>query len=279
MKYNIPYDEAIELYYKLKNNYEQNKRDHYRNTHGKKSMPKCISCRKHVGSKFTTTIIQDDTFYGRRLSATCGDIKNPCTLNIQIDIDYFHPFKPMLDEYLKNIDKYKLEIIHLKNNKMFFDIDTISEFNTTSDKLKDIVKDYTITNQQFLESIKCKNMDPYYQELYEKIYANNQLLNRYIKDPKDELIRSFMENYINEIVPIQHKIRSTKYAVNYVEANKHHIYNLVQNTNKLEDYLFPKDTSREYNIINLDGIYSSGKTTKTRKNKKVPKQTTLRMKK
>ena len=115
--------DALEIYYKLKSNYEaklhKSKNKIIKNTnlstkekqeYIKKIIPKCINCKRPVGSIFTNE--------NRTLRAICGDTVNPCNLHIELYkseiiqiTDMTTVLKETLEEFKENIIRTKLDLI------------------------------------------------------------------------------------------------------------------------------------------------------------------------
>jgi hypothetical protein len=89
--------EGLNTYYKMKSEYEeanlknrnkimknQNLSWKEKRTEYKKLKPKCINCKRPVGSIFSSVYNPDEN--GRKLMAVCGDRANPCPLNITINL-------------------------------------------------------------------------------------------------------------------------------------------------------------------------------------------------
>jgi hypothetical protein len=109
-KKKVAYDEAVDEYYTLKSNYEEeiqkNKKEILNNPRLSKRekrmeylklKPKCVVCQRPVGSIFKNVVVssQENGTEGatdegsklktRNLIALCGDRENPCSLKITLN--------------------------------------------------------------------------------------------------------------------------------------------------------------------------------------------------
>ena len=115
--------EAINEYYRLKDKYESGYYDKYvkpiiksdKSNREKRvefsKLPKheCINCKRNVGSIFS--LVQDTNELLRKYIVKCGDLADPCPLDIQINYSSREPFDSIISTGLSDIDLVKLEII------------------------------------------------------------------------------------------------------------------------------------------------------------------------
>ena len=141
--------EAINEFYRLKDNYENEYKKKYvfpiiksdKDKRGKRiefsrlPKPQCINCKRNVGTIFT--IKTDIKEYVRNFIVKCGDMSDPCPLDIQINYSIREQLYSFVNNGSKSIEKLKLEIIKEKNNALFFNKDVVSSFEKITSKLKD----------------------------------------------------------------------------------------------------------------------------------------------
>jgi len=72
----------------------------------KKIKPKCVNCKRDVGTRFSTN--------DRHLRAVCGDEANPCKLNIDIKLGLSNQFTDIQDEISADLNTAKIKIIETK---------------------------------------------------------------------------------------------------------------------------------------------------------------------
>jgi hypothetical protein len=247
--------EAINEFYRLKDKYESVFYDKYvkpiiksKKTNKEKRvefarLPKheCINCKRNVGTIFN--ISYDSKELLRKFMAKCGDLNDPCPLDIQINYSVRERFDKVIDEGLASVEKIKLDIIKQKNNALFFEksqnIITIFEKLTTNLKKeteqlgfsleKDILKNdnperIILLNKSINEfGIGC--ILPFKQMIHDFMDTNNELM-----------INQAINFYVNEMIPKLKEIQNIRYAVNMVEYDAdEQKYILIQRQNSLEN--------------------------------------------
>lgn len=79
--------------------------------------PECVSCGRNVGTIFSIKHQEDEPF--RIFVAKCGDIKDPCPLDIHFQISDRDTYERSINDTLSDLDQVKKEIIKEKNDVMF----------------------------------------------------------------------------------------------------------------------------------------------------------------
>uniref|UniRef100_A0A6C0HRN3 Uncharacterized protein n=1 Tax=viral metagenome TaxID=1070528 RepID=A0A6C0HRN3_9ZZZZ len=136
---------------------------------------KCVNCGRYVGSIFSNN--------ERILKAICGDAKNPCNLNIQVEMPPISVLTKVMRIENKNIDFLKNKIIEIKNDYIFgyaTEEETVQIFKKLKDQLnKSITKSQKLF--QLLIEIKpnMEEVDKLKVERDELIVAYKVLLNDY----------------------------------------------------------------------------------------------------
>ena len=101
----------------------------------KKIQPKCINCNQIGGTIFS---LENNKF-----RAYCGNVVNPCSLNINIERKKKQLINEKVDEYIQNIKKLKQEIIKIKLDFIFEFIseqESVAKFNETKIKINTITR-------------------------------------------------------------------------------------------------------------------------------------------
>ena len=123
--------EAINEFYRLKDKYQTSYYEKYVKSivKSKKSkrekrvefskLPKneCINCKRNVGTIFTINLNAKEGI--KTFKSKCGDVQDPCPLDIQINYSEREPMDMIIREGLIEINKIKLEIIKEKNNALY----------------------------------------------------------------------------------------------------------------------------------------------------------------
>ena len=157
-------NDAINNYYKLKNQYDENFYDKYvkkivvsnKSKREKKAAfatlpkPKCINCKRNVGSIFSIKNDSENEYH--IYTALCGDVLKPCPLNIKILMSNTTLFENVLEPINSSsgeINKLKIQIINAKNNLLFGYIPEKQSF-TVFETLTTDLKNKITTNEFFL---------------------------------------------------------------------------------------------------------------------------------
>lgn len=248
--------EAINEFYRLKDKYQSSYYEKYvkpivksnkskrekRVEYSKLPKHECINCKRNVGTIFSIrNKIKDQIKY---FTAKCGDIQDPCPLDIKINYSIREQFDTLIDIGLKNIEKIKLDIIKEKNNALFFDKDVVKQFEKLTDELK-----LESDNTGFLiESNILKNDNPEKRDLLKLtkdefgkgfIIPFKQMIKEYLETNNELVLNQAVNFYINEMIPKLKEIQNLSYDVNYIEFDPEtNIYNLIQIPNSLENKEF-----------------------------------------
>jgi len=274
--------EAINEFYRLKDKYESVYYDKYikpiiksKKTNKEKRvefarLPKheCVNCKRNVGTIFNISYDINEVL--RKFIAKCGDLNDPCPLDIQIKYSVRERFDKVITEGLASVEQIKLDIIKQKNNALFFE--KSQNIITVFEKLTTNLKKETEQLGFSMERDILKNDNP------EKIILLNKSINElgigYIL-PFKQMIHEFMETnneliinqainfYVNEMIPKIKEIQNIRYAVNMVEYDSdEQKYLLIQRQNSLEN----EEECFEHDDKVLKFIKGMRKGNKTRKN-------------
>jgi Leucine-rich repeat (LRR) protein len=207
------YEESLFEYFRLKQQYEQSvrkiKRDAYRNEPTKKMgrmaalsiKPKCINCKRPVGSLFSKR--NDDKY-----TILCGDTSNPCNLNVQIFNGGYVHFVDFIDILKDELNVTKEAIIRQKLDTIFSYISEeqsieifkkeLESYNSSSTSYKEYLNMY----EEYYHSSQKKE---FIQKKNNKIFLLNEkvtdLLEEYKKTNNTEFLKTALKIQINEIYP------------------------------------------------------------------------------
>lgn len=254
-----PYDAILE-FYKLKEKFENdmniNKRKIINNpTLSKKEkrseflklMPKCVNCKRpsKKGTIFSIVYHSADENNGeyRSFKAICGDLANPCNLNIEVNVGG----KQRLDEELNNIrneiNEAKKKIIDYKN-KLLFGLITTEEALENFDNNKEYIVELTSIYEKYLEMWnkevdnpeKKLELDETLVQSYETINTIKDCIRKMNKNNDSQFAVEAALIYHTTLQPLLNKIRHLKYEENMVfyDDNKCH---LIQRKYKTDDIL------------------------------------------
>ena len=258
---NITPIEAINEFYRLKDKYENGFYEKYvkpilTNKKSKREkkvefskLPKqeCINCKRNVGTLFTIRNDIEDNI--KKFTAKCGDIENPCPLDIQINYGIREGMNKFINSGLGYIDEIKLNIIKEKNNVIFFDKNVMGIF----DKLTEDLKSESDNAGIMIETNILRNDNPEKKMLLKKsiiefgkgfILPFKEMIKQYDETNNELIINQAVHFYIHEMIPKLKEIQEMKYDVNMVEFDEiNNIYKLIQLPISLEnnEYFYKGD--------------------------------------
>jgi len=305
----ITFNEALNNYYEFKTLYEtsynKEKRDIINNkklswnekrSKFQKLKPKCINCKRPVGTLFSRKFTSDNSREFKTLLAVCGDKVKPCKLNINLKLENVETLEDNIKVLDNSIQEDKNIIIKKKNELLFGYITTENAVNTF-ETLKTYLNDSYELKNFFLELLisKTDNEDKKKEltQLLSEYYVIIKNISQDIKDANADNNIQLIEdtirnNYVDLLmskpgtsdsppqIGILEKIRNLKYAYNNVEydedTNKYH---LVQKKTTIESLESPHDTE----IISYTfGVFETkSKTKKTGKKETKTKTKTRKL--
>jgi hypothetical protein len=300
-KVKITIDEALNDYYKLKSKYETDYQEKYikpilrsadkskrekRLEYQKLPKAECVNCKRNVGTIFTIEI--DETEYSRTFIATCGDLNDPCPLEINFEYTFRNELNKEILDANNDINEIKNKIIIDKNNMMFGYVDkskAIAKFDINTSELKSITE-----GAGFIMDINIQlNDNPIKKDLIkssedklgvEFLLPFKEMIKTFDQTGNTEVLNKAVKFYVDEMLPLIITIRNLKYEVCYVDFienkdlehkdEKGDMNFLIQKKNSLynlEYTLYGNDEVKEF----VKGIGDPGKA-KTRKLHQDPNQ-------
>lgn len=232
-------NDAINNYYKLKNQYDENFYDKYvkkivvsdkskrekRAAFATLPKPKCINCKRNVGSIFSIKNDSENEYH--IYTALCGDVLKPCPLNIKILMSNTTLFENVLEPINSasgEINKLKIEIINAKNNLLFGYIPekvSFSLFETLTTELKNKISTNEFFLNDFVESFDSLEQRQTLQknkiDFATKVQDFKNRITEFDETKNPQIIHSAVEFYTNDISPQAKEIRNLTYAYNNVE--------------------------------------------------------------
>jgi hypothetical protein len=280
-------NDILNEFYQLKEKYEKTYYEKYvkkiirttnksnkekKREYAKLPKPECINCKRNVGTIFLIT--QDAEELRRNFSIKCGDISDPCPLDIKFYYGNRVPYDSEIRFQTESLNKLKDRIVLEKNNTIFGynspDVAT-DIFNYLTDELKTI----TDITGFLIEKNLLVNENPAKKELIYKL--QDELQKEYITPYKEFIYKFIHENnidyckeavqlYVNEIIPKLKEIQNLKYEINHVEYNNdNNTFHLMQYPNSLDNL--------QYQLSSYDEIISSVKGVKYKSSQKTKKST------
>jgi hypothetical protein len=227
--------ESLDQYYSYKDKYESNlKKDkaqiikleglswREKRIEFMKIKPKCINCRRPVGSIFSTKVQED----GRHLIALCGDRKSPCPFNININLGLVQNIQDNLRNDETSLNDYKRDVIVDKNDLLFGYItaeEAVVKFDKLKDQVTEFTKVYEFTLQTYLNivdnPVKKAELEKLQMEFYNNLDNFNTMIKQYNTTQNTQLIVDAIDLYKNTMEPRANEIMNKKYVYNGVEYN------------------------------------------------------------
>jgi hypothetical protein len=218
---------------------------------------KCVGCEKNVG-----TIFMEDN---RMLKATCGDMTNPCSLNIEINLEETYSIHELYKKQLVELEDIKQKIIRKKLDLLFGlekeDI-VVSEFEKLKEEFNQlnefflsleekISNNSLITNPENDTKIKKKEMlESLNKELMNNINEFKKSINDYrntknTSQISNRFLNDGIELYINKITIGLKRIRRINYEYMEMEVD------ITENEWKPPFYLIKKNLQENKNEITM----------------------------
>ena len=228
--------ESLDQYYSYKDKYESNlKKDktqiikldglswREKRAEYMKIKPKCINCRRPVGSIFSTKNQED----GRHLIALCGDRKQPCPFNININLGLVQNIQENLHNDENTLNEYKRDVIIDKNDLLFGYItaeEAVVKFDKLKEQVTEFTKVYEFTLETYLNVVdnpaKKAELEKLQLEFYNNLDNFNLMIKQYNATQNTQLIVDAVDLYKNTMVPRANEIMNKKYVYNGVEYNE-----------------------------------------------------------
>jgi hypothetical protein len=262
--------DAFNEYYKLKNKYESDynkdkqkiiknkqmswkeKRNEY-----KQLKPKCINCKRPVGTIFSIKHSGEPNDDFRELKAICGSLSEPCTLNININAGVTYNIMDHIKELEKDIENYKNEIIEYKN-KLLFGYTKTETAVENFDRIKEAINDTSfllnINYEHMFDVVDNKITNESIAKLKEEVYILiNEIkmsIKRFDSTGNVQFVRDSIDIYVNQMESKLKELSALKYKVNLVEFDESEgVYRLIQRKNGIADL---EDSYIAPNVINFN---------------------------
>lgn len=277
-------NKLIDTFYELKEKYESAKRVQVRQIISNKDLsarqkrakfikmekPKCVNCGRAVGTIFTIT--RKDKF--RVFAAKCGDLENPCPLDIKFSVADRIKYQKSIKEGQEQINNVKTDIIMAKNDMLFNYID--ADANTIFTELTNQLEELSEETGEIIENNILINDNPETKQLLNSkqkhfvedvLSQYNEIVDEFkVQQSSDIDFQILAEYYVDDIMPAATEIRKLKYQQNFVECDKENtnkmpICMLVQQNNPSNQYYFNKDHDKIFS--NVVGVFVKNTKSKT----------------
>lgn len=230
---------AVDQFYKLKSEYEKSiynekikiinndtlsKEDKLKKY--KLIKPKCVACKKEVGTIFTTN--------NNKLSVKCGATKSifnknftPCNLNILIEKGNIDLLPRIINEFHKEKENDKDEIIKTKLN-YFFNFEnednTIKNFKELKKNYLEDMETYTDYLTEFNDTVNNSENQKEINKTILDINTSKELIKEMLKEYKQEEKQALLKDAVKENVEVLqnliNKYNTLKYKYYTIETIK-----------------------------------------------------------
>ena len=232
--------DALNEYFKLKNKFENDfnvykkkiinnvtlsKRE--KRSEFLKIMPKCVNCRRpsKKGTIFSVTFnaeTENESAY-RKFSAVCGNLVDPCNLDIEIRLGETEPLDKLISDMRNEIKLYKNKIIDDKNKLLFGLITTekaLENFDFNKSYINDLTSVYELYLDQWNKIVDNPDKKTELEDAIILSYENIDKIKECIKKMNEnddvKLAGAAANIYVTTLKPLLEKIRHLKYSENLV---------------------------------------------------------------
>lgn len=186
---------------------------------------KCVNCNKDGGTIFLET--------SDSLKATCGNISNPCDLNIDIK-------KIKKENILNNLNIIEKELEITKKTITLTKLDYLFKYieeDNAVEKFEELKNELTSKQEKYNKlltyyyditenSEKNQLLNDKTDELYNNISQYKEFIQLFKDSEDNKYLKDAINIYIEKIMVLNKKIMELKYKINLVETHeeKHFLY-------------------------------------------------------
>ena len=216
-----------------------------------KLMPKCVNCKRpsRIGTIFSITFhpSDDKTDSYRIFKSSCGNLADPCNLNIEINLGSVESLDKLIEDIRKEIKEAKNKIIDDKNKLLFGLMTTetaLENFDSNKSYINDLTSVYESYLDQFNQKVDNPNKKSELDESLVLLYENIDKIKDCIKKMNENDDRQFAFDaaniYYTTVDPLMKKIRQLKYGENLVlNEDSNDTCRLIQRKNTIDDLSVP----------------------------------------
>ena len=202
-----------------------------------KKKKRCVNCQQEGGSIFTIT--------KKSLTAICGNKNTPCDLNINIKKKHYTKSNDLSEILYDEINDIKKNIIKNKMD-LIYQYKTEEEIVDNFTELKEDLTNLSLSYEEALHhyfnvvdnKLKKDELKKYKTDFYNILIKINELNEQYKEEKNIDLLKSSIDIYKSNIIPLVKQIQSVKYKENYLnveEKSNEKEYHLVQNEYTISD--------------------------------------------
>jgi hypothetical protein len=187
----------------------------------------CVNCKRNVNTIFMTKDYE--------IKAKCGDLEEPCRLNIIINRGIFLPYDKVYNgdgiiEGIKSeINRLKSSIIDVKTKfilKLITDVEAISFFDKYNEKLQEELEAKALRDDIYLNLI---NNEENKDKIDEKTLFKNNLIQDIKKNVSEYKLSEYKDNekiieivdkYLTTLIPTIDELNKLRYRVREMNGKR-----------------------------------------------------------
>ena len=204
----------------------------------------CINCKQDGGTIFTAN--------NNVLKAVCGNIENPCRLNIELIKGKYVNSGFLADSLLETINEKKTDLIKIKLDFLFGYISedqALERFNILKEEIKkknDFYREIEIFYLDITANSDKKSMiEADKLALYTNIEKIKDLVKVYNVSKNKALIKTIVEQYITDVMPLVKNISDLEYVYKAIEFDQdNNISRLIQKEYTRDEIEYPISQSK-----------------------------------
>jgi hypothetical protein len=192
-----------------------------------KLKPKCVNCKRPSKKGTIFSIVYnpetDKTSAYRKFSASCGDLADPCNLDIEIHLGDTEPLDKLINNIREEIKLHKNKIINDKNKLLFGLITTekaLEEFDFNKKFINTLTSIYELYldnwNKMVENPDKKIELDDALVMSYENINKIKDCIKKMNENDDAQFAVDAANIYFTTLKPLLDKIRHLKYRENIV---------------------------------------------------------------
>ena len=227
----IDYVDALKRFFKMKTEYETELRAKKRKAFSKGVSKKegtklaagikakCVSCKRPVGTVFSTDV--------NGYTAICGDANKPCNLDIKLTRGNFELNETILSTFANAMNDTKSRIIQLKMDTLFSYVTETTSSKLFNRKIEEFNKDSKIYKEEldrYNELYNSAHKKQMVLDKLDKIYKINQNIRLMLEEYENNkgVLQTVVSIYKNDLQPELENLRRLKYDVvemTYIESD------------------------------------------------------------
>jgi hypothetical protein len=220
----VDFPESLDTYFELKKMYERTaykiKKETFDRAPSKKAArellkqvkPKCVNCKRPVGSIFMTD--------KRTYIAKCGDTKSPCNFNIKLYAGSYGSLVYLLEAFHTYTEDGKDTIMKQKLDTLFNYVSEsrsiqlfkkhYEEYTETATFLKQLTDEY---NDLYHNEERALKIEKKMGDIFKVQERVNELFNKYKENENPQILQDAMTIYKDELRPEIANLRLLQYSL------------------------------------------------------------------